>query len=215
MRLDSQHWSAMKCQIDPKAARRSPLPRKKTLCCAAPARRHGLLAAVRGASTSSMAPGAPIDVLEKLAEDERLALSVVLSVPQSAWKSPTGFRAYADSSARQLRLLYLQASLSETAQVLPMHKHQVPIGKIRFDRFVLDPMQRGTDELILKIKPVEGCSKESIMRTDLAHRSYPEEVLNGGVTWNWRSRMVCAIVWRSTLSRNPSVSLSSESRGPL
>ncbi|SOZ32661.1 hypothetical protein CBM2608_P290010 [Cupriavidus taiwanensis] len=38
-----------------------------------PARRHDLPAAVRGASTSSMAPGAPIDVLEKLAEDERLA----------------------------------------------------------------------------------------------------------------------------------------------
>ncbi|SOZ72426.1 protein of unknown function (plasmid) [Cupriavidus taiwanensis] len=46
-----------------------------------------------------------------------------------------------------------------------MPNHQVPFGKVRFDRFVVDSMQQGIDELILKIKPVEGCSKENIMHT--------------------------------------------------
>lgn len=83
-----------------------------------------------------------LDALEKLAEDERLALSVVLSAPESTWKGPTGF--VHEEVERNLTAplgsydFYFAGPppMIEAIQALLMHKHQVPFGQIRFDRFV-------------------------------------------------------------------------------
>lgn len=82
--------------------------------------------------------------LEELAEDERLALSVVLSAPEAtpAWKGPTGFvhaeleRVLAQPLDRFDFYFAGPPPMIEAVQELLMHKHQVPFGQIHFDRFV-------------------------------------------------------------------------------
>ncbi|MBV8273472.1 MAG: 2Fe-2S iron-sulfur cluster binding domain-containing protein [Cupriavidus sp.] len=83
-----------------------------------------------------------VDALEALAEDQRLALSVVLSAPESTWTGPAGFvheeveRTLAGPLDGYDFYFAGPPPMIEAVQALLMHKHQVPFGQIRFDRFV-------------------------------------------------------------------------------
>ncbi|WP_296225774.1 2Fe-2S iron-sulfur cluster-binding protein [Ralstonia sp. UBA689] len=82
--------------------------------------------------------------LEDLAQDNRLALSVVLSAPEAAvaWQGPTGFvhteveRTLATPLDRFEFYFAGPPPMIEAMQKLLMHEHQVPFDQIHFDRFV-------------------------------------------------------------------------------